>query len=167
MSLGQRDKPPYDENTPRRGVRIDAPGGRPPVDPGRLRPRPYPGTEDRYDPTVFDCRIHREKTPWYPTERMVPPGNAWVNWTECGPRRPMLHMMARNWRQMVGTSNTRGLQDPGNWQKGLHSNPPIAVARTNPRYIKTVQMARPRQDRLRAGQYAGQSYSQTTRPQGG
>jgi hypothetical protein len=69
-------------------------------------------------------------------------------------------------RQMVGNSQSRAFHDPQNPQRGLHTNPKPGVAVTLPRYQSTRQMQPGRQDRLTRARYAGQSYSQTTVPQG-
>jgi hypothetical protein len=50
---------------------------------------------------------------------------------------------------------------------GLHTDPKRAARITVERYTnKNPRMTTARQDRLRSGQYTGQSYSQTTRVQG-
>lgn len=183
----QRTPPPFDRRTPRRR---DGSGG--PVVPltRRTLVNGIENSDARYSPTTNDSQILRDKTPWYPAEVYYPAGQSWVNWTAAGPVRPELHMRDVTIRTMVGTSATRNLQNPVIAQhevvpgyrslpdgrivqptvgipSGLHTNPAAAVQRSFPRYVKTPQIVPGRQDRLRAGQYTGQSYSQTTIPQGG
>lgn len=159
----QRAPRPFNHG-PRRGLPV---GG----DPGRL-PRtiePF-GIEDehsRYPGDEFDTAIRRDRMPWIPAPYYIPPADGWVNWTQAGPIRPTLHMRNATLRMMQGNSNTRELQDPTNPQRGLHTNPPDAVARTVARYVSgNPQMMAGRQDRLSEARYSGQSFSQTTRNQG-
>jgi hypothetical protein len=129
-----------------------------------------PGIEDqhaRYPGDEFDTAIRRDRIPWIPRPSYIFPADGWVNWTACGPIRPTLHMRCATIREMQGNSNTRQDQDPTNLQRGLHTNPPDAVARTMPRYVSgNPQMQPGRQDRLSPAQYNGQSFSQTTVNQG-
>jgi hypothetical protein len=77
-------------------------------------------------------------------------------------------------RIQVGTTATRnydphpidrfGMQDQGH---GMHTNPAPNRVRTNARYRSTVQQQPARFNRLSPAANAGQSYSQTTRVQGG
>lgn len=159
----QRAPRPFNHG-PRRGLPT---GG----DPGRL-PRTVEafGIDDqhsRYPGDESDGRIQRDRIAWIPAPYYIFPADAWVNWTDAGPIRPTLHMRNCTYRQMQGNSNTRQLQDPSNPQRGLHTNPPDAVAVSVQRYVSgNPQMTPGRQNRLAAGQYSGQSYSQTTRNQG-
>lgn len=165
-----RDHPPYDETTNRR---LNSPNSPPP----RARPRtlaaPLDNQRDRYPGASNDGAIVRDRLPTIQRPFYLPPGNSWVNWTTCGPVRSTLHMQQWSYRQMAGNSNSRnadpvptglGTQDQGH---GLHTTPKPATARTIGRYFDTVQMVPPRADRLSQARYSGQSYSQTTIPQGG
>lgn len=144
----------------------------------------------RYPGTINDAGIHRQQMPWYPNPTYQPAGDSWVNWTAAGPVRPELHMRDASYRLMEGNSRTRNLQMPGPGERvtapgyrttpdgkiiqptttvraGLHTDPKRAARITVERYTnKNPKMTTARQDRLRSGQYTGQSYSQTTRIQG-
>lgn len=123
----------------------------------------------RYPGTRFDGLIQRDKSPWYPREYRTPGGLSWVDWTAAGPVRPELNMRNVSYRLMQGNSNSRADQDPNNPRQGLHTNPMPGVARTVERYVdpRNPQMTAARVDRLSNARYDGQSYSQTTRTQGG
>jgi hypothetical protein len=165
-----RDRPPYDQSTARR---LDAGGGaRAPMRPRTLA-NPLDTQRDRYPGAANDGKIIRDRTPAIVRPFYIAPGNSWVNWTEAGPVRSTLRMMNGTYRAMAGNDNTRnldpratgyGTQDQGH---GLHTTPRPATARTIGRYRDTTQMAPPRADRLSQARYNGQSYSQTTAPQGG
>lgn len=162
----QRDPVPFNRRAPRLK---DSSGGAVALG---VRRTIAPGMEDdqtRYCPTTFDDQIRRDKTPWFPIPHWTPAGQGWVNWTQAGPIRPTLHMRTVNQRTMAGTSRTRFLANPLDPSVGLHTNPAVAVTRTVPRYVTpgVPQIRHGRQDRLTSGQYSGQSYSQTTRMQGG
>lgn len=149
------------------------------------------GEGTRYPGTTNDTGITRQKTPWYPSDSYTPAGNSWVSWTAAGPPRPELHMMNQTYRMMQGNSRTSNLLSPAPGQVetapgyrslpdgriiqpthtvrvGLHTDPKRAALVTVQRYTTSgnPQMRKPRQDRLRSGQYTGQSFSQTTRIQG-
>lgn len=149
------------------------------------------GEAARYPGTANDGRISRQQMPWYPSAQYTPAGDSWVNWTAAGPVRPELHMRDASFRVMQGTSRTRNLLNPGGDQLevapgyrsmpdgrivqpthrvrvGLHTDPKRSALVTVERYTnRNPRMTNARQDRLRSGQYTGQSYSQTTRVQGG
>jgi hypothetical protein len=144
----------------------------------------------RYPGTVNDTGIVRQQQPWYPMDTYTPAGESWVNWTAAGPCRPELHMRDASYRLMEGNSRTRQLLSPTpglavtapgyrslpdgriiqpttTIRVGLHTDPKRAARITVDRYTnRNPKMTTARQDRLRSGQYTGQSYSQTTRIQG-
>lgn len=106
--------------------------------------------------TFFDTLIRKWRGGFYKQEAYIPSGQALVNWTTAGPRRPELHLKARNLRH----------EEQANTIEGLHTNPPVAVVNTT-----RVALARPgtvpgRQNRLTTSRYRGQSYSATTKRQG-
>lgn len=184
----QREAVPFNRRGPRKR---DASGGPAPELIRRTLVNGMDGESTRYPGTVNDTKIVRQKTPWFPSAIYTPPGNSWVNWTAAGPIRPELHMRDVTLRTMQGTSRTRNLQNPGPGQTetapgyrslpdgrivqpthtvpvGLHTDPKRAAKVTVERYTnRNPKMTTARQDRLRSGQYTGQSYSQTTRVQGG
>ena len=163
MTVRQRTAPPMDRTDARRG---ESGGGvRNPAVPETLAV----GLETelaRYPGTVYDKRIMRDRGPFYEKPRYVPPPATWISWTAAGPTRPELHMRNVTWRNMVGNSRSRFpvVDSP---TTGMHTMGPAGTARTAARYVRTPQMRAPRQYRLAAGQYAGQTYSQTTQTQGG
>lgn len=120
----------------------------------------------RYPGTVYDDDVTRDRHPYYQRATYMPPGNGWVNWTAAGPPRPELHMRNATLRTMVGNTESRYpvVNSPST---GMHTEIPSGVSRTVPRFVTTPQMTAARQFRLRPGQYAGQTYSQTTQIQGG
>lgn len=127
------------------------------------------GIEDtfaRYPGTAFDQEVLRDRGPFYAQPHYTPPPITWVNWTAAGPTRPELHMRNVTYREMVGNSMSRYpvINSP---TTGMHTMGPAGTARTLPRYVTTPQMRGERQFRLSPGQYSGQTYSQTTRLQGG
>lgn len=163
--MRQREPVPFNTKPPRRH---DSQGGPPPQLIRRTLAAGMDDEQARYNPEANDGQIRRDHTPWYPSEHLGPAATGWVDWTAAGPCRPELHMRTVSYRVMAGTSNTRFPVNPLDPRIGLHTNPPTAVTRTIPRYVgPNPQMRRGRQDRLAMGQYTGQSYSQTTRPQGG
>ena len=149
------------------------------------------GEATRFPGTANDSQITRQQMPWFPSVHYTPPGDSWVNWTAAGPIRPELHMRDATYRLMQGNSSTRNLMNPGPGELetapgyrsmpdgrivqpthavrvGLHTDPKRAALVTVQRYTnKNPRMTTARQDRLRSSQYTGQSYSQTTRVQGG
>lgn len=129
-----------------------------------------PGLETelaRYPGTTGDSTLRRDRGPWYPRVMVRPPGDGWVNWTAAGPARPELAMRSTTWRPEAGASRSRFPVVPSAPTGGMHTMVTPGVARTVPRYVQTQQMTAARPDRLSAARYAGQSYSQTTIPQGG
>lgn len=145
----------------------------------------------RFPGTTNDTKIRRQQMPWIPNPSYTPAGDSWVNWTMAGPIRDTLHMRDTSYRLMVGNSQSRNFQWPAPDGKttapgyrsmddgrilqptsdvfvGLHTDPKRAALSTVQRYTNAnPTMTTARQDRLRSGQYTGQSYSQTTRVQGG
>lgn len=161
---GQRDPVPFNRRPPRRD---NSRGGPPPTLIRRTLQPDMDGEEARYSPTTNDGLIRHDHTPWYPMFHYGPAATGWVNWTACGPPRPELHMRTLEYRRMAGTSRTRFPVNPLDPKVGLHTDPSAAIPRTVPRFVgPNPQMTKPRQDRLAMGQYSGQSYSQTTIPQG-
>lgn len=162
LTARQRTAPPMDRwhNRP-----DNAAGGYEFADPRTLAP----GLETelaRYPGAVYDGRVIRDRWPYYQRPRMTEPGDSWVNWTEAGPRRPELHMRNQTWRNMVGNSESRYPFIAGAPTGGRHTMGPPGVARTVDRYVTVPQMTSARPFRLAPGQYANQTYSQTTLPQG-
>lgn len=188
MARGQRDPVPFNRRPVRRRNSV---GGPTPELVRRTLVNGMDGESTRYPGTVNDTKITRQQMPWYPSTSYTPGGNSWVNWTMAGPIRPELHMRDATFRTMQGNSRTRNLQNPGPGEVetapgyrsmpdgrivqpthtvrvGLHTDPKRAALVTVERYTnKNPRMTTARQDRLRSGQYTGQSYSQTTRVQGG
>ncbi len=187
MTERQREPVPFDRRPVRRR---NSTGGRPVLG-ARQTLAPGLDTEAaRYPGTVNDTRIARQQMPWYPMDTYTPAGNSWVNWTLAGPCRPELHMRDASYRLMEGNSATRQLLYPApgpavtvpgyrslpdgriiqpttTVRVGLHTDPKRAARVTVERYTnRNPRMTTARQDRLRSGQYTGQSYSQTTRIQG-
>jgi hypothetical protein len=163
----QRATPPIDRRSPRRGL---APGGYDKPDPRTIAP----GIETelpRYPGTTNDAEIVRDKVPWYSISDPPTVGDSWVNWTAAGPPRAELHMRNVTWRNMVGNSRSRFPYMPLSPTGGMHTMIPSgpASSRQTPQRFQSgnPQMMPARQDRLASARYAGQSYSQTTRMQGG
>lgn len=161
LTARQRTAPPYDRRTLRRG---ESAGGYDVTSPRTLAP----GIDDelaRYPGTVYDREVCRDRGPFYMRPQYVPPPVTWVNWTAAGPIRPELHMRNVTLREMQGDSNSRYpvIDSP---TTGMHTMTEPGVRRTVQRYMRTPQITPGRQDRLSPGQYASQSYSQTTRLQG-
>lgn len=162
MSSRQRTAPPIDRTHARR---LEAGGGYEQADPRTLAI----GMESeaaRYPGTVFDSEIERDRGPAYQQPHYTPAGNGWVNWTTAGPTRPELHMRNSTMRTLVGNTRSRYpvVATP---TTGMHTMGPAGTERTLARYVTTPQMVGERQFRLSPGQYSGQTYSQTTRVQGG
>lgn len=167
----QRQKPPLRSGL-RAGQAGGSAGGVQPRSPIVAAPPGYTGTTDapggtRYVGTRQDVNIRRARMPWYHREYKSPVGDGWVDWTAAGPIRPELHMMNSTGRLMQGNSESRFpvVDTP---TTGMHTNPPSLPAgqQTGQRYRKTRQMTSVRIFRLSPGQYAGQTYSQTTQIQG-
>lgn len=159
----QRRTPPQEYRGPRRR---DSSGGSPPHLVRRTLVDGMEGESTRFPGTVNDTLIRRDHTPWWPSDRVSPVGDSWVNWTAAGPPRPELHMRVVNLRTMEGNTRTRNLPNPQDRNMGLHTDPRGPMAGKVTRYGAKGTMQKPRQDRLLSGQYAGQSYSQTTKMQG-
>lgn len=164
MNLTQRQRtaPPIDRWSARRN---ESGGGIDQTSPRTLAAGL--GTElTRYPGDAFDTEIIRDRGPFYQRALYIPPANNWVSWTAAGPTRPELHMRCTSLRNMVGNSASRYpvVDSPST---GMHTMGPSGVARTVNRYVTTPQMTAARYDRLRPGQYSGQTYSQTTQVQGG
>lgn len=162
LTRRQRTAPPMDRWHARRQ---ESAGGYDTMSPRTLAP----GMEtnlSRYPGDSFDTEIIRDRGPFYQQPRYMPPPVTWVNWTEAGPLRPELHVRNTSLREMAGNSRSRYPVVPGSPTTGMHTMVTPGVARTVPRYVQTPQMRAARIDRLSPGQYAGQTYSQTTRLQG-
>jgi hypothetical protein len=157
----QRASVPVDRRTMRRG---ESGGG---VQVANARTLAV-GIEDeraRYPATVFDTQIIRDRGPYIQKDRARAAGDNWVNWSTSGPVRPSMHQRNTTFRTMVGNSASRFpfVDTPTG---GMHTMTAGAVSRTVPRYVTVPQMVGARIGRLQPGQYAGQTYSQTTRLQG-
>lgn len=162
LTQRQRTAPPMDRWSARR---MESAGGYDTTSPRTLAPG-IDNTMARYPGDVFDTQIIRDRGPYYQQAMYLPPANNWVNWTAAGPPRPELHVRQATLREMQG--NTRSRYPVTNSPStGMHTEVPAGVARTVPRFVQTPQMVPGRYDRLRPGQYAGQTYSQTTQIQGG
>lgn len=171
----QRRTLPYDGRTWRRW---DASGGQPAA--GVPRTLSMIGTSfDRAPGDLQDDRIHRDRGPLLRTGYTVSGRDSGlVDWTNAGPIRAELGAVNSTYRVMEGTSTTAALDRPfprGGSQMqghGLHTNPAPPQIATAPlatqRYQKrTNPVMRPvRQDRLSNTRFNGQSFSQTTKPQG-
>jgi hypothetical protein len=170
----QRRTPPYDNRSWRRK---DASGGPPAA--GIPRTLSTIGTSaDRAPGDLQDDQIIRDRGPILRTGYTVSGRDSGlVNWTAAGPIRAELGAVNSTWRNMVGNSTTRGLDKPfprGGTQDqghGLHTNPPrpqVAAPMAPQRYQNRTNpvMQTGRQDRLSNSRFNGQSYSQTTKPQG-
>jgi hypothetical protein len=171
----QRQTPYYDTRTYR--LR-DSAGGLPAA--GVPRTLSLIGTPyDRAPGDTQDDRIRRDRGPVLRTGYVVSGRDSGlVDWTAAGPIRAELGAVNATYRQMVGNSFSRALDRP--WPRGgtqdqghgLHTNPPRPQVSTAPMATHRYQtrtnpvMRSVRQDRLANSRFAGQSYSQTTRPQG-
>lgn len=163
MTRRQRTAPPMDRWSARRG---ESAGGYDQASPRTLAAGLDTELE-RYPGDYFDGQIQRDRGPFYMQPRYIPPPVTWVSWTAAGPTRPELHMRNATLREMVGNTRSRFPVVPGAPTTGMHTMVTPGVARTVQRYVTTPQMTGARIDRLKPGQYAGQTYSQTTRVQGG
>lgn len=163
---------PYDQSVNRRG---DSGPGRDARGVGRvISPGLIDGTiRESAGAYARDNLIERDRIPFYERDYMVGNADTLVDWTNCGPIRPSLHMRQMTVRRQVGTDATRnfdprpiagyGTQDQGH---GLHTNPAPFKRATNARFQQTAQMQPAYVNRLSQARYAGQSYSQTTRMAG-
>lgn len=158
--------PPFNAVPPR--IR-DSRGGPAPELYRRTLARGMDDESTRYPGTANDTTIQRDKGPWLPTDTLRAAAGGWYDWTAAGPPRPEIHQRNVTLRIMQGTSRTRNLQNPLDPNLGLHSMPAPGVVGTHQRFLDPAnpRMRKPRQDRLSDGQYKGQSYSATTRTQGG
>lgn len=163
LSRLQRLTPRTEYRGPRRR---DSSGGATPCGPRRTLVAGMDGESTRHSGTVNDTLIRRDHTAWFPSDRVSPVGDSWVNWTAAGPLRDELHMRTVNLRTMVGNTRSRALANPQDRTVGLHTDPRGPMAGKVTRYGSKGTMAKGRQDRLLSGQYTGQSYSQTTKTQG-
>jgi len=163
LTSRQRTAPPIDRWSARRG---ESGGGYETPDPRTFAV----GLEDelaRYPGTVFDSQVMRDRQPWMHRETYIPPPVTWVNWTAAGPTRPELHMRNSTFRVLSGTSRSRypTVDTPSN---GMHTMIPLpGVAKNVERYVTTPQMVGARPFRLSPARYDGQTYSMTTKLQGG
>ena len=118
--------------------------------------------------------IQHERFPFYDQDYSTSNHDWLVNWPDCGPIRPSLHMRQVTVNRQVGTSATRnfdphpvlsfGSADQGH---GMHTNPEPTKISTNKNFRARQQQEPARINRLSPAVYTGQSYSQTTVIQGG
>lgn len=163
---GLHPQPPFNR-APHR-IR-DARGG--PIPEG-LRRTLAPGMDNestRFSGVTNDTTIQRDKGPWIPVDNLRGAATGWYDWTAAGPPRVEIHQRNITLRTMQGNSRTRQLQNPRDPWLGLHSTPAPAKLRSNAKFLdpKNPRMRKPRQDRLSNARYTGQSFSSTTRTQGG
>lgn len=153
----------------------DKSGGGAPGGVGRFIPRfDDPITLTREQVNANEQSIQHERTPWYDSDYMTSNHDTLVNWTDCGPIRPSLHMRNTTVNRQVGTSNTRnqdphpivmyGTQDQGH---GMHTNPNQPKSMVNKNFRARQQQQPARVNRLSPSVRSGQSFSQTTTIQGG
>jgi hypothetical protein len=163
LTRRQRTAPPSDRMAARR---MEAGGGYDQVEGPRTLAAGIVDTRSRYPGTAFDQRVFRDRQPFYAQPHYTPPPITWISWTAAGPTRPELHMRNATWRNLAGNSKSRYpvIDSP---TTGMHTMGPAGTERTMARYVTTPQMVGERQMRLSPGQYTGQTYSQTTRIQGG
>lgn len=168
MAMVRQDgTPPFDH----RGFRVkNAYLG--PLEPMRPQ-RPAPGVADQrpsvqYD--VNDTGIRRDNTPVYYEQHYIPAARGVASWA-AWPARPILSQRDVTVNTRVGTTATRWLQNPQAPGTGLHTQAPRDQhsAVTVPRYADDGlgRMSSRRVGRLSPARYDGQSFSQTTRLQGG
>lgn len=160
----QRTAPPIDRWSARRG---ESGGGYDTPDGPRTLAVGLVDELARYPGTVFDSQIVRDRQPWMHRETYIPPPVTWISWTAAGPTRPELHMRNSTFRTLVGNSASRypTVDTPSN---GMHTMiPGPGVQRSVERYVTTQQMVGARVNRLAPARYDGQTYSMTTRLQGG
>jgi hypothetical protein len=169
---------PYDRFTARHAGAGGSAGG--PADPPGIGRAITPGLVDGRiregdGANTWDRLVQHERMPWYHLPYAVGQADTLTDWTMSGPIRPSLNMRQATVRKLVGTDATRnydphpkpreaGTADQGH---GMHTNPTLSARLTQARYRNTVQQQPARINRLAAARYAGQSYSQTTRVQGG
>lgn len=160
--LQRRQPPGVDRHAGRFGLPM---GGTDEASPRTLAPG-IDNQLDRAPGYLNDDQVRRDRFPFYERDRFTPPGDGWVNWTAAGPRRAELHMRNVSYRREAGSSASRFPVVEGSPTTGMHTMIAPGTG-TVERYYQTPQIRPGRQDRLAAGQYSGQTYSQTTRPQGG
>lgn len=166
MANLQHGSPPFNSTPPRRR---DSRGGPTPTLVRRTLAKGMDNESTRFSGTTNDTTIQRDKGPWLPSDNLRGAASGWYDWTAAGPPRPEIHQRNVTLRIMAGTSRSRNLQNPRDWRVGLHSMPVPGAVGPHQRFLDPLnpRMRKPRQDRLSNGQYAGQSYSATTRTQGG
>lgn len=159
LAWAQRQLPPADRHTLRRGQSSGGPA---------REPRPLTlargmDTELTRDVgTTNDGGIRRDRMPYYAAPRLIPPGQNWVDWSGAGPTRPELHMRQTSWRREVGSSRSRYPVIADSPTGGLHTMTPGVAQRAYERYGQTDQMRAAPYNRLCHSQYSGQTYSQIT-----
>lgn len=168
LNVAQDEPPPFD----RRGFRVRNAHVDPPP-PMRPAP-PANGVADnrayvRYG--VNDTGIRRDNTPWYPIQHYTPAAKGVASWAD-HPARPALSQRDVTVNRRAGSDQTRYLQNPLAPGTGLHTQVLGAdqhTAATVTRYGEPTlgKMTSRRQNRLSPARYDGQSYSQTTKLQGG
>lgn len=152
----------------------DESGGPTPPHSARFIPRwSDPVTLTREQANANELSIQHERTPWYDRDYITSNHDSLVNWTDCGPIRPALHMRQVTINRQVGTSATRnfdpnpvhtwGMQDQGH---GMHTNPEQPKSAVLKNFRQRQQQTAARVDRLSPSTYSGQSYSSTTAVQG-
>jgi hypothetical protein len=165
LTARQRTAPPIDRWSNRAHGDVSS-GGVDVANPRTLAPG-LETEQTRYPGDAFDSQIMRDRGPFYMRPHYQPAAESWVNWTAAGPLRPELHMRNATLREMVGNSNSRYPVVINAPTTGMHTMiPGPGAQRTVQRYVTTPQMTAARINRLAPGQYAGQTYSQTTRLQG-
>lgn len=117
-----------------------------------------PGEDDInrpvYSGTQNDSSIRKDRGPWWHVED-VAPYPAHREFTAAGPVRPELHMRTFSYRKWSGGSHQS--------HEGMHTQ----IPKQQPQLLSGKEtMSRARQNRLTVQVYRGQSYSQTTKPQG-
>jgi hypothetical protein len=172
-------RPVYDRWSARRldsaGGRVRPEGAGREITPGLVdgRARELSGSYSR------DALILRDRTAVYDFDSYRAAGSL-VDWTMSGPIRRSLWVRNESDRRQAGTDNTRA-QDPtpiatygsqdGTMSKphGMHTTPISGRVLSSRTYQASgrAQMTAARYNRLADAVYQGQSYSQTTRVQGG
>ena len=150
--------------------------GRGAMPPTQMRPRVAPhGIGDRQSTGYQqpnDTRISRDNTPHQHIQYRSSAGRPVNDWAHSGPPRPSL------WINSVTISPRQGgkvryLQNPAAPGTGLHTyvvddaSGAIGSAARYTTPASGVRQTGRRQNRLSPARYVGQSYSQTTRTQGG
>jgi hypothetical protein len=159
----QRGRFPYDNHTVRL---LDAPGGPPPPVHPRTLTNGIVNQFLRFPETSNDDLITRDRVRTFHAPYAILPGISKVSYTDAGPIPTTLRQMNFSLVRGQGTSNSRAY-DPEHTGKGLHTNPAKGKAAMNARYQATQQMRPVRQYRLNPSRRSGQTFSETTRVQGG